>query len=129
MSSMPAIDPGHSAGWYFTSVASFMIPAGIQAVLLPYLLAIQLHQGATRFGVIQMLGQLPLLILLPVGGWLADRWDPRRLLMCLQAGAIVLPLVLALAIWQARLSEGLVLLYAVSWGVWPHSPCRPAMAC
>ena len=111
------VHDGQSRGWYFTSIASFMIPAGIQAVLLPHLLAIQLHQDATRFGVTQMLGQLPLLILLPIGGWLADRRDSRQLLMGLQAGAIVVPLTLAWALWQARLNESLVLLYAVSWGM------------
>ncbi len=52
-----------AAGWYFASVAAFMIPTGIQSVLLSYLLAIELHQPAQRFGVAQMLGQLPVLML------------------------------------------------------------------
>ena len=36
-------EQNHSAGWYLASVATFMIPAGIQMVLLPYLLAIELQ--------------------------------------------------------------------------------------
>src|SRR5436190_22108081 len=89
-------DNSDSAGWYLTSVATFMIPAGIQMVLLPYLLAIELHQPAARYGVTQMFGQLPMLLFLLFGGWLADRIDPRRILINLHAAAIVLPLVLAL---------------------------------
>ena len=45
------------AGRYFATVAAFMIPTGIQTVLLSYLLAIELHQPASRFGITQMLGQ------------------------------------------------------------------------
>ena len=105
------------AGWYFASVAAFMIPTGIQTVLLSYLLAIELHQPASRFGVTQMLGQLPVLVLLLFGGWLADRADPRRLLIGLQAGGAVMPLLLAAALWSGRISEALVLLYAETWGV------------
>ncbi|MCX7273408.1 MAG: MFS transporter [Burkholderiales bacterium] len=94
-----------------------MVPAGIQSVLLAYLLAIELHQPAARFGLTQMLGQLPVLVLLVFGGWLADRVDPRRLLMGLQAGAALMPLALAAALWLGRISESLVLMYAVTWGV------------
>ena len=83
------------ASWYFGSVAAFMIPSGIQTVLLPYLLAIELRQPADRFGVTLMFGQLPVLLLLLVGGWAADRVDPRRLLMGLQAVGILMPMVLA----------------------------------
>jgi len=60
-------------------MASFMVPAGIQMVLLPYLLTMELHQPAVRFGVTQMFGQLPTLLFLLFGGWLADRMDTRRM--------------------------------------------------
>jgi MFS family permease len=105
------------ADWYFASVVTFMIPAGIQMVLLPYLLAIELRQPADRFGLTLMFGQLPILIFLLFGGWLADRVDPRRLLIALQAVGIVMPLILAAALWRGQASEVLLLLYAVSWGL------------
>ena len=105
------------APWYFASVAAFMIPTGIQSVMLSYLLAIELHQPASRFGITQMLGQLPVLVLLVFGGWLADRADPRRLLIGLQAGAALMPVLLAVALWRGRVGETMVLLYAVVWGV------------
>ena len=93
------------APWYFGSVAAFMIPSGIQTVLLPYLLAIELRQPADRFGVTLMFGQLPVLLLLLVGGWAADRIDPRRLLMGLQGAGMLMPLVLAAVLWLGHVSE------------------------
>jgi MFS family permease len=110
-------DKNHSAGWYLSSVATFMIPAGIQMVLLPYLLAIELHQPAARYGVTQMFGQLPMLLFLLFGGWLADRIDPRKILINLHAAAILMPLVLALLLWRNQLTETSLLLYAVAWGL------------
>ena len=110
-------DGGKPAAWYLACVATFMIPAGIQMVLLPYLLAIELNQPAERFGITQMIGQLPILVFLLFGGWLADRVDPRRLLMVIQAAAIGMPLLLAVAIWRGQLSEGLLMLYALAWGL------------
>ena len=110
-------DKNHSAGWYLSSVATFMIPAGIQMVLLPYLLAIELHQPAARYGVTQMFGQLPMLLFLLFGGWLADRIDPRKILISLHAAAIVMPLLLALLLWRNQLTEMALLLYAVAWGL------------
>jgi MFS family permease len=110
-------DNAQPAGWYLASVATFMIPAGIQMVLLPYLLAIELHQPAARFGVTQMLGQLPMLLLLLFGGWLADRIDPRRILIGVHVAAILIPLSLALLLWRDQLSEAFLVLYAVAWGL------------
>lgn len=110
-------DNNNAASWYLASVATFMIPAGIQMVLLPYLLAIELHQPAARYGVTQMFGQLPMLLFLLFGGWLADRVDPRKILINVQAAAILMPLVLAALLWRNQLTETALLLYAVAWGL------------
>jgi MFS family permease len=110
--------PGPSAErWYHASVAAFMMPAGIQSVMLAWLLAIELGQPAARFGVTQMLGQLPALLLLMVGGWLADRVDARRVLIGAQLAAIVMPLALTVALATGALGEAMVLAYALAWGV------------
>ena len=114
---MSNLDGDQSAAWYLACVATFMIPAGIQMVLLPYLLAIELNQPAERFGMTQMIGQLPILVFLLFGGWLADRIDPRRLLMVIQSAAIGMPLALATCLWRGQLSEGWLILYALAWGL------------
>ena len=105
------------ARWFLASVAAYMVPNGIQMVLLPYLMAIELNQSAGRFGLTQMIGQLPLLLFLLMGGWVADRVDTRRWLMGVQAAAVVMPLVLALMLWTGRAGETTVLVWAVAWAL------------
>jgi MFS family permease len=111
----PALDP--PARWFLASVATYMVPNGIQMVVLPYLMAIELNQSASRFGVTQMIGQLPLMLFLLVGGWVADRVDTRRWLMLLQSAALIMPVALAVLIWRGHAGEKVVLAYAVAWGV------------
>jgi len=106
-----------SAAWFLTSVATYTVPNGIQMVMLSYLMAIQLNQSPGSFGITQMIGQLPLLLFLLMGGWVADRVDNRRWLMTLQGIGLVMPLVLAGQIWNNSVSEASILLYAVVWGL------------
>ncbi len=114
---MTTLTQSNAVGWYLGSVGTFMIPAGIQMVLLPYLLAIELHQPAARLGITQMFGQLPTLMFLLFGGWLADKIDPRRLLMGLHAAAALMPLILAYFLWRREVTEGVLMLYALAWGL------------
>jgi MFS family permease len=106
-----------SARWFLTSVVTYMIPNGIQMVMLSYLMAIELKQAPGSFGVTQMVGQLPLLLFLLMGGWVADRVDSRRWLMTLQTIGLIMPLVLAILVWRNAVTEGSILIYAMVWGV------------
>lgn len=105
------------ARWYLLSVTSFVIPMGIQTVLFPWLLAIELQLGARELGLGQMALQIPALFLILIGGFLADRLDARKMLMFLHLIAIVPPLSLALLISKGGLNFGWMLTYAVSMGV------------
>ena len=113
---MAAASPSHTARWYFAGIACFMVPHGIQSVLVPYLLAILLKQQAQRFGVTLMLSQLQML-LLPLGGLVADRLNAQRLLIGLQAAGLIVPLLLLAALWHGAVTEWPVMLYALSWGL------------
>ena len=106
-----------SARWFLTSVVTYMIPNGIQMVMLSYLMAIELKQAPGSFGITQMVGQLPLLLFLLMGGWVADRVDTRRWLMTLQTIGLIMPLVLAFLVWRNAVTEGSILIYAMVWGV------------
>jgi MFS family permease len=108
---------GASGRWFLASVAFWMAPHGIQTVLLPYLMAIELRQSAGSFGITQMVSQAPLLVFLMLGGWVADRLDARKLLTVLPASAVLMPLVLALGLWQGWAGEGLILFYGAAWGL------------
>jgi MFS family permease len=105
------------ARWFLTSVITYMIPNGIQMVMLSYLMAIELKQAPGSFGITQMVGQLPLLLFLLMGGWVADRVDTRRWLMTLQTIGLIMPLVLAFLVWRNAVTEGSILIYALVWGV------------
>ena len=105
------------ASWFLTSVVTYMIPNGIQMVMLSYLMAIELKQAPGSFGITQMVGQLPLLLFLLMGGWVADRVDTRRWLMTLQTIGLIMPLVLAFLVWRNAVTEGSILIYALVWGV------------
>lgn len=120
-----SVDPGNPtvsslmtpARWYFLSVTSFVIPMGIQTVLFPWLLAIELQLGARELGLGQMALQIPALFLILIGGFLADRLDARKMLITLHLIAILPPLTLALFISQGALSFTLMIMYALSMGV------------
>ena len=79
--------------WYLTGTGLFLIPGGIQVVLYPWLVAVYLHESATRVGIAQMAAQLPMLLFILWGGWLGDRIDQRRLLVGLNATMALPPLI------------------------------------
>jgi len=106
-----------SPAWFLASVATYMVPNGIQMVMVSYLMAIELNQSPGSFGITQMIGQLPLLLFLLMGGWVADRVDNRRWLMTLQGIGMLMPIILAFLIWRGEASEAMILLYALIWGM------------
>ncbi len=55
----------------------------------------RLTQSEAALGVVGMLGTLPLLVLGPISGTLADRWDRRRILINTQTAAMVLAFALS----------------------------------
>ncbi len=81
--------------WYLTGTALFLIPAGVQIVLYPWLVAVYLNESPTRVGLAQMASQLPMLLFILWGGWLGDRVDQRRLLITLNTLMVIPPLVVA----------------------------------
>tara|TARA_R110002073_G_scaffold47089_8_gene128050 strand:- start:1715 stop:2866 length:1152 start_codon:yes stop_codon:yes gene_type:complete len=99
------------------SVMSFVIPAGIQTVLFPWLIAIELQLGAQELGLGQMALQVPALLFILIGGFLADRLDARKMLILLHLIAVVPPLCLALLIENGLLSFAWMIVYALSMGV------------
>lgn len=93
-----------------------MIPLGIQTVLFPWILTIQLGLGATELGLGQMALQLPALFLILIGGFLADRFNAKKMLMGLHLAAAVPPIVLAVLIASGYLSYVWMLGFALATG-------------
>ena len=102
--------------WYLAAAASWFSGLGLQQVMLPWLVVGELGASAEWTGVVQMAGMLPSLLLLIVGGALADRRDPRFLLTLLHTLALLPALALGLSIGGGRLSIPIVLGCATAMG-------------
>ena len=61
--------------WYMTGIATYVVPQGIQTILMPWLVAVELQESADRLGIAQMMTQLPGLFLILAGGLVADRLE------------------------------------------------------
>lgn len=115
--------------WYMAGLTSFVIPMGIQAVLFPWLIAVQLQESASRLGMAQMATQLPGLFLILFGGLLADRVDQRKILISCHVIAAIPAAGLALALYLGHLSYSVLIIYALVIGtVGPFvQPARDGM--
>lgn len=100
-----------------TGIATYVVPQGVQTILLPWLVAVELQESADRLGIAQMMTQLPGLFLILAGGLLADRLDARRILMSLHAFAALPAAGVAFYLYTGNLSYGLLIVYALSMGV------------
>ncbi|MDJ0865497.1 MAG: MFS transporter [Myxococcota bacterium] len=114
--SLPAAPrpPGYSA--FVGGVASWFGAWGMQAVLFSWLVVGELRAAPDRVGVVQTSTMLPALVLLLFGGHLAERVDPRRLLLVLHGVAVLPVLALAAVVWTGQLSIPALIAYGVSIG-------------
>jgi MFS family permease len=103
-------------GWYLATAATWFGGLGLQQVMLPWLVAGELEASAEWIGLVQTANMLPGLVLLLVGGAVADRRDPRSLLTLLHVLATLPPLALAAAIGSDGLSISVVVLCAFAMG-------------
>jgi len=97
-------------------VTSFVIPMGIQTILFPWLVAVQLHESVDRLGIAQMSTQLPGLFLILFGGLLADRIDQRTILIVAHIIAALPAAGLAIILYLDLLSYGVLIGYALLMG-------------
>jgi MFS family permease len=94
-------------------LASFVISMGLQMVLFPWLIVVELNESAQSLGFAQMSTQLPGLALILFGGLLADRVDPRKILIIVNCLIAIPPIMLVYFIAQGQLSYGVLILYAL----------------
>jgi len=101
----------------------------MQAVLFSWLVVGELGASAELVGMVQMAHVAPTLLLLLVGGALADRFERRRLLVLLQLAASGLSAGLAACVLSGALGVPLVVGYALCMGTVTSFliPARDAM--
>ena len=104
--------PTGFASYLFTQGAWFLA-FGLQMVLFPYLVRVLLQENEIRFGLAQMSMQLPTVLLILLGGFVADRTDTRRtvLIGCGLCAATFLGLGIFVA--GGHLTYGTLIIYAV----------------
>ncbi len=96
---VPETSPRNAFPVYLVGLASWFVPLGIQMVLFPWLVAVVLHMDAFAVGLAQAAVMAPSLLFLPLGGLVADRGNPRRLLLRYHLLYAMPPLALALVLW------------------------------
>jgi len=101
---------------YLAGLATWFVPLGIQMVLFPWLVAVVLRMDAFAVGVAQAAVMAPSLLFLPLGGLVADRGNPRRLLLRYHVLYAVPPLALAVVLWAGGLSYPLLIAYGIAAG-------------
>jgi MFS family permease len=98
---------------YLAGLTTWFVPLGIQMVLFPWLVAVVLHMDAFAVGLAQAAMMAPSLLFLPLGGLIADRGNPRRLLLRYHLLYAVPPLVLAALLALGGLSYPLLIGYGI----------------
>jgi len=115
--------------WYIGGVCSWYAALGIQLVLFPWLVAVELGAPADMVGIAQMSIMLPTLLFVLIGGVTADRVDGRKLLIIMHFLSALPPLALAAIILAGHFSYAMMIAYALWMGLNSAfmNPARDAM--
>ncbi len=112
----PSDFPNRAFRPFAGNVGSWFGAWGMQQVLFSWIVVGELRASAEWVGITQTATMLPGLFLLPVGGALADRWDPRRLLIVLHGVAALLVIALAVLSGLGRVNIPELIVFGLSIG-------------
>ena len=102
---------------YLAGLGSWFVPLGVQMVLFPWLVAVVLRMDAFAVGLAQAAMMAPSLLFLPLGGLVADRGNPRRLLLVYHLLYAILPTALAVMLLTVGgLTYPLLIVYGLAVG-------------
>ncbi len=85
--------------------------------MFAWLVTMVLHESPQMVGIAQMTMLVPTMLLILVGGSLADVIGGRRIVLIAQGVAVLPPLLLCVAAWTGNLTFKAMLLYAVTMGL------------
>lgn len=102
--------------YYFLGTGSWFLAYGIQSVAFAWLVTIVLHESATMVGFAQMAFLLPAMLLMLVGGSLADQLGGKRMALIGQSAATLAPLFLIVTIYLDKFDYPMVIVFAIIMG-------------
>jgi MFS family permease len=102
---------------YLLANAAFLVPSGLFTVLFPWLVVGALHESPERVGIAQMVTQLPPVFLMLVAGFLADRFEQRRILVVTHLLVAVAQLATAALVYSGALSFATLLWLTLFGGI------------
>ena len=105
-----------SYGWFIAGVSTWFTAIGMQGVLFSWLVVSVLHAEAKWVGIAQSALMLPAVVLLLIGGAIADRYDRRNLLIALHLIATLLSASLVFVVASDNLSLSMLFVYAFGMG-------------
>lgn len=97
-------EPSGAPKLYFVAQGLHFAAGGLNSVLFPWIIAQQLHETQARVGLAQFLATLPIMLLILVGGAIADGRDLRGYVARLQMASAIVPIVLAIVIASGHTS-------------------------
>jgi MFS family permease len=109
-------DPRSAYPWYIGGIGTWFAAFGMQGVIFSWLVVGELRAEARWVGVAQSASMLPNVLLILLGGAVADRVDRRRLLIGLHIGAALLSAVLLGVVWSGQLSLPFLIVFALGMG-------------
>ena len=112
----PSVAPSADYLWFVAGVGSWFTAFGMQGVLFSWLVVGVLQANADWVGIAQSALMLPSILLVLLGGVVADRSDRRSLLLVLHLVAAGLSGCLVLIVAQGWLSMSLLIGYALCMG-------------
>lgn len=101
---------------FLLGTGSWFVGFGIQSVMFAWLVAMVLKETPEMVGVAQMALLAPLLLLVLIGGSVADHLGGRRVALVAHGLAAAPPLLLALVIVRGELSFAVMVGYAIAMG-------------
>jgi MFS family permease len=102
---------------YLLGTGSWFLAFGIQSVMFAWLVTMVLHEAPHMVGIAQMTMLIPTMLLILVGGSLADIVGGRRIVLIAQTVAVAPPLFLSVVLALGQLTFRSMICYAIVMGL------------
>ncbi|CAE7836035.1 yraR [Symbiodinium microadriaticum] len=95
--------------WYLASTIGGNLSGGLGTVIGPWIVVIYLNETPERVGLLQFAGMVPSMFMLLFAGAIADKYDPRKILITVQFLLFFPSALMAAAIYYDFLTYGLLI--------------------